>query len=77
MDAMDETVVPGFEKFNTVQNVLDQNKCALSLVVHFTNMQSPLEQLFRNHTHKKVLARLFFVQDSDQRDQCQSRGQDS
>ena len=30
MDAIDESVTPGFEKFTTVQNVLDQNKYALS-----------------------------------------------
>ena len=30
MDAIDESVIPGFEKFTTVQNVLDQNKYALS-----------------------------------------------
>ena len=30
MDAIDERVIPGFEKFTTVQNVLDQNKYALS-----------------------------------------------
>lgn len=29
MDAIDESVIPGFEKFATVQNVLDQNKYAL------------------------------------------------
>ena len=31
MDAIDESVIPGFEKFTTVQNVLDQNKYALAL----------------------------------------------
>ena len=30
MDTTDESVIPGFEKFTTVQNVLDQNKYAQS-----------------------------------------------
>lgn len=61
MDAMDETVVPGFEKFNTVQNVLDQNKYAFCLLARLINMQPPLEQMFRKHTHKEALVRVFFV----------------
>lgn len=47
MDAIDESVVPGFEKFTTVQNVLDQNKILINEINANHEARTP-EGLARN-----------------------------
>lgn len=47
MDAIDETLVPGFEKFSIVQSVLDQNKILINEINANHEARTP-EGLARN-----------------------------
>ena len=53
--------MPGFEKFNTVQNVLDQNKCALPIsptcIPHLSNCSgnTHIRRRWRNFSLCRIL----------------------